>query len=373
MDDFRFLPIFVVFILNMLTVGHTFPFLPNDVDVNIESTFDIKGSNITAEKHSLKGDHNTDSNLSPGCRIEYKTYYEVLEEESTRQECNTEYENRCTTKTKEKCTPWTDNVCTTKYRQKCRNWSEKKCTDSWRDECSQQTKEECNDNTRPVQVPYEEDECVTTQEKRCEKHWEEPIKGKKVWVDNPATCKYYDATECNPVTKYRTEQEKYTKCEKVPYQHCDKVKDTNCIDVPRQKCEDEPWQDCRDVQKQRCQPESWEDCQDYPKQVCKNIHAKIPRQVTKQVPIRVCGSEREVYNVEANFKKSSDLGVESENNNSDNEVEEDAHSQEKLEINTTIIGPKIGLKPTLKGNKEKNAYAEDEHKDDIMPFMFGEK
>merc|ERR1712064_266899 len=77
-------------------------------------------------------------------------------------------------------------------------------------------------------------------EKRCEKHWEETTPGKKVWVENPATCKWYDASQCAPVTKYRTEQEKYTQCSKVPYQHCDRVKDTNCRDVPQQKCDDVP-------------------------------------------------------------------------------------------------------------------------------------
>merc|ERR1712077_111556 len=83
---------------------------------------------------------------------------------------------------------------------------------------------------------YEGDECTSRKERRCEKHWEEPIKGKKVWVDNPATCKYFDATDCRPVTKYRTEQERYTTCDQVPYEHCDRVKDTNCYQVPKQEC-----------------------------------------------------------------------------------------------------------------------------------------
>jgi len=354
----------------IFTIGHSLPFPQNDVEQNSDSTLDKKNSNVTSEKHSLNEDHSSIPNPGPGCTIEYKTYYEILEEESTRRECHTVIEQECTTRTREKCIPWTDNVCTTKYRQKCRNWTEKKCTDSWRDECSQKTKEECNDSTRPVQVPYEEDECVTRQEKRCEKHWEEPSPGKKVWVDNPATCKFYDATECNPVTKYRTEQEKYTKCDQIPYQHCDRIKDTNCVDVPQQKCEDEPWEDCQDVQKQRCEPETWDDCQDIPRQICEDIHSKIPRQATKQVPIRVCGNHREVYNVEANFKKSSDLEEDiDDKNQSENEAENKQQDEQKELVENEITDTKIGPKALFYSDSKADTRLEDEN----VSFVFGDK
>merc|ERR1711983_250458 len=184
--------------------------------------------------------------------------YEIVEDERTEQKCRTDYENR------------------------------------WRNECSQKTKEECKDNYRPVKIPYVEDECFTKKEKRCEKHWEEPTPGKKVWVENPATCKWYDASQCAPITKYRTEQERYTQCSKVPYQDCKRVKDTNCNDVPRQECKDIPYQDCQDYQREKCAPV--QECQDYPVQKCRDEHKKTPRQVAKQIPVRVCGNRRTPYN-----------------------------------------------------------------------------
>ena len=370
--DFRFLPIFSLFILGLLTLSDSIPLPDNNVE-----TIETMSLDNNAEKHSLDKHQIAAPNPGPGCTIEWTTYKEIFEEESTRRECNTIYENRCTTRTREKCTPWTDNVCTTSYREKCRNWTEKKCTDSWRDECSQKTKQECNDSTRPIQVPYEEDECVTTQEKRCEKHWEEPVKGKKVWVDNPATCKYYDTTDCNVVTKYRTEQESYTKCEDVPYQHCDRVKDTTCLDVPQEKCEDEPYEDCQDVQKQRCEPESWEDCQDYPKQVCKDIHAKVPRQSTKTIPIRVCGNQKEVYDVEPNYKKSSDLDSNLDDDDlSENEKKyknEEKYGKQKKGIDNEIAGSDIGPKTIFYSDSKEDSYLEDDTPKEDLPFMFGEK
>ena len=36
--------------------------------------------------------------LGPGCRIEYETKYEIIEEESTKNECREWTENKCTTK-----------------------------------------------------------------------------------------------------------------------------------------------------------------------------------------------------------------------------------------------------------------------------------
>ena len=371
--DFRYMPIFSLFILALVSLSNSIPVPDNDVEASINT----KSLDINAEKHSLDKHEIAAPNPGPGCKIEWTTYKEIFEEESTRRECNTEYENKCTTRTREKCTPWTDNVCTTKYRQKCRNWTEKKCTDSWRDECSQKTKEECNDSSRPVQVPYEEDECVTRQEKRCEKHWEEPVKGKKVWVDNPATCKYYDATDCTTVTKYRTEQESYTKCENIPYQHCDRVKDTNCLDVPQEKCEDEPYEDCLDVQKQRCEPESWEDCQDYPKQVCKDIHAKVPRQATKTIPIRVCGNQKEVYDVAPNYKHSSDLDStlshDEQFENGKKYKNEEKYGEQKKEIDNEIAGSKIGPKTLFFSDSEKDSTSEDDTEKEDLPFTFGAK
>merc|ERR1712226_1833563 len=97
-------------------------------------------------------------------------------------------------------------------------------------------------------------------------------------------------SQCAPVTKYRTEQEKYTQCSEVPYQHCDRVKDTNCRNVPQQKCNDVPYQDCQNIQRERCVPESYQECDDVPEQKCRDEHKKTPRQVAKQIPIRVAAT-----------------------------------------------------------------------------------
>ena len=139
-------------------------------------------------------------------------------------------------------------------------------------------------------MPYEEDECTTRQERRCEKHWEETSEGRKVWVDNPATCKLFDTTDCHPVTKYRTGYLVDDVCHDVPVETCKQVKDTQCHDVPQTKCTKDPYQNCKDITVETCEQELWEDCQDYPRKQCKDIHEKIPKQVTIQVPVHDCHS-----------------------------------------------------------------------------------
>merc|ERR1712001_443768 len=233
-----------------------------------------------------------------------------------------------------------DTVCDTKYRNQCRNWSEQECKDTWRNECSTKYREECNDHSRPIQVPYEEDECTSRKERRCEKHWEEPIKGKKVWVDNPATCKYFDATDCRPVTKYRTEQERYTTCDQVPYEHCDRVKDTNCFQDPKQECKD--------------------------------IHSKVPRQVAKQIPIRVCGDRRELYNAEPSFDGSGVFDVRSDGDEHDPEddVETIAFGQQKEKIDPGLFSQQT--EDTISIIKKGNANVANKE-DDVVGFVFSDK
>jgi len=280
MELFALLPLLIISIAG---VSYTLP--QNDIAEEIAAKL---VSEINKSQDHRINDALPALGIGKGCRIKYETKFEIEEIESVRQECRQWTENKCTTKQRPKCTHVHDNVCETKYRQKCRHYSEKKCNDSWRNECVTREKDECDEYNRQIEVPYEEDECLTRKERRCEKHWEEPIVGTKVWVDDPATCKFYDTTDCKPVTKYRTETEKYTKCQKVPYQHCDRVKDTHCFDVPKQECHDEPWQDCHEVIRDVCVQESYQDCQDYPRRECKDVHEKIPKQVTVQVPIRVC-------------------------------------------------------------------------------------
>ena len=293
-------------LLHLSVFSHAYPQI--DLPKLIKNILNIDDGDDISERYQTqnnKGSINWDSTrgppspvqnqpLGPGCRIEYETKYEIIEEESTKNECREWTENKCTTKQRPKCNSWNDRVCNTKYRQECRNWVETDCKETVRNECTSKTRRECKDQKTPIQVPYQEDECTTKKEKRCEKHWEEPSKGRKVWVDNPATCKFYDTSDCKTVTKYRTETKTSTKCDNVPYQDCDLVKDLKCNDVPKQECKDEPWEDCRDVQRENCVQESFQDCREYPRTECKEVHSKVPKQVTKQVPIRVCGDQQDL-------------------------------------------------------------------------------
>jgi len=79
-------------------------------------------------------------------------------------------------------------------------------------------------------------------------------------------------------------------CHDVPVETCKQVKDTKCHDVPQTKCTKEPYQKCKDITVESCEQESWEDCQHYPRKQCKDIHEKIPKQVTIQVPVHDCHS-----------------------------------------------------------------------------------
>jgi len=343
--DFRFLFIWTV---SLVVVCNTAPSPPNDIDEDVASRYGVQGIN---QNH--QNNRNPDAPRAPhqdpgrGCRWEYETKYEVKDVETTDQKCHVEYETKCTTRTREKCTPYTDRVCKTQYRQKCRNWTEKKCTDSWRNECSTRTKEECNEYNEPIDVPYTEDKCSTRKERKCEKHWEERVKGKKVWVDNPSTCKDYDVTDCQPVTSYKKEFQKQVKCKQVPYQHCDRVKDTNCRDVPKQQCQDVPYQDCHNEQKQRCEPESWQDCNDIPRQKCQTVHKQTPQQVAKQIRIRVCGDRREPYNEGGQFGQFDGSDVfdirngNDDNHDPKNDAETIQFGQQKEKIDPGLFEQKV--------------------------------
>ena len=365
----KLLRLLSTFLVGCIVVCNAFP--QNEIDDDVAARYGIQSGNQQSQNHVVP-DRSPALNPGPGCRIEYETKYEIVEEESTRQECRRWVENKCTTRQRPKCSKYTDTVCDTKYRNQCRNWSEQECKDTWRNECSTKYREECNDHSRPIQVPYEEDECTSRKERRCEKHWEEPIKGKKVWVDNPATCKYFDATDCRPVTKYRTEQERYTTCDQVPYEHCDRVKDTNCYQVPKQECKDVPYQDCYDVPKEKCVQESYQDCQDYPRQECKDVHSKVPKQVAKQIPIRVCGDRRELYNAEPSFDGSGIFDVRSDGDEHDPEddVETIAFGQQKEKIDPGLFSQQT--EDTISIIKKGNANVAS-NEDDEVGFVFSDK
>ena len=141
-----------------------------------------------------------------------------------------------------------------------------------------------------VTVPFVEEKCAVKQERRCTKHWEEIENGRKVWVDNPSTCKSYDITNCQPVTKERRELKRENICNKVPFQHCDRISEQQCHFEPKQSCKDVPYHDCNNVVIEVCEEEYYEDCDYIPIQKCRLIHEKLPKQVTVQIPIQDCSN-----------------------------------------------------------------------------------
>jgi len=257
--------------------------LPTDIN------FSEKQPDAAGIKIARNEDHRIADN-GEGCPIRYETRFEIQEIENVRIDCREWTETRCTTKTRPNCHHRHEIKCDTEYKEKCRNYVEQQCIDNWRTVCETTSNIVCKIQQKEIEVPYEEDECTTRQERRCEKHWEESSEGRKVWVDNPATCKLFDSTDCHSVTKYRKEYLADDVCHDVPVETCKQVKDTQCHDVPQTKCTKEPYQNCKDITVETCEQESWEDCQDYPRKQCKDIHEKIPKQVTIQVPVHDCHS-----------------------------------------------------------------------------------
>lgn len=141
-----------------------------------------------------------------------------------------------------------------------------------------------------INVPFVEEKCAVKQERRCSKHWEEIEKGRKVWVDNPSTCKFYDITDCQPVTKERRELKRENICNQLPFQHCDRIMEQQCHFEPKQSCKDVPYENCNNIVTEICEEEYYEDCDYIPIQKCRVIHEKLPKQVTVQVPIQDCSN-----------------------------------------------------------------------------------
>merc|ERR1712141_571168 len=126
---------------------------------------------------------------------------------------------------------------------------------------------------------------------------------------------------------------------KVPYQHCDRVKDTNCRNVPQQKCRDE--------------------------------HKKTPRQVAKQIPIRVCGNHRTAYNEdEENFGNSNVFDIRTtDGHDPEDDAEVIAFGQQKEKIDPGFLQQKEDVEDII---KEKTKDKKDSKKEtDADAISFG--
>jgi len=182
-------------------------------------------------------------NLPQGCRIEYRTIYDIVEVE----EFETKYKRQCKTEFQRICSPYREQNCQTKYEKKCETLTRNKCYEAFKD------------------VPWDTEECKEETVRKCDKHWV-TNGGAKEWADNPSTCKNLKETKCYPVTKIRKE----------PYQQCDKENYQECNDYPREICN---W-----VTKEKCENEPYQDCQEVPYQE----HKLVPKQVSKRKPFKVC-------------------------------------------------------------------------------------
>jgi len=224
------------------------------------------GSSGGSGRDDLTNGNRPSPNLPAGCRIEYKTVYDIVENEKFETQCTTKFKKQCTEKYNRVCTPWTETVCKT--------LNENICETKYRDNCYEKY--------RDIKEPYEEDVCVDKDIAVCDKHWQcnnpnIPISdcNDKVWVDNKETCQYLKRTFCEPVQKYRTVKQ--------PYQHCDNESWQDCKDVPYKKCDDYARNDCKDVPYQDCNQVPWQDCEE--------VHFKVPEQVSQKRPFRVCDGQ----------------------------------------------------------------------------------
>lgn len=179
---------------------------------------------------------------------EYEEKTEEVCEDQTREQCDILSERQCTKRQERHCRPHTERKCATKYRQQCRQV------------------------LKPVQVPYQDEDCSRQPVRICEQIWVEVGYNEKKWADDPNNCKNDWKKECHQVEKYRTEH------------------------VPDKQCSQVPWEDCQDVRSEKCEFVTKNDCHDVPRRhcyqvphrACRQAHRRIPHLVTKRIPVKSC-------------------------------------------------------------------------------------
>jgi len=211
--------------------------------------------------------HNLPAN--PPCRTAFETIYEVEEVEKEEQKCTTINERKCETTLLNKCVPYVENVCQTISRNICNT--------EFRQECQQIFREE--------EQSYVEDKCETITVKKCEKYWKVVSDNRKVWEENPDKCQDILETNCSPITKTRVNKVPYNECIQVPYEKCNQVQENVCNDIPKEKCNLEPKEECRNI----------------PKQECKIEHKLVPKQIARQIQIRVCDEKQNERDIDTEY------------------------------------------------------------------------
>ena len=172
--------------------------------------------------------------------------------------------------------------CETTFRNKCVPYVDTECKTIWRDQCNTEYKQECQQLFKDEEVAYVEDHCVNTTVKTCEKYWKTESSNRKVWVENPDKCHNNVKTDCSPVNKIHINKIPYQECIKVPFEKCVKVEENVCHDVTRERCEQEPFEECINV----------------PREECKIVHKITPKQIAKQIPVRICDEDYDGSDIE---------------------------------------------------------------------------
>ena len=203
------------------------------------------------------------------------------------------YEEKETEKCKESCEKECKPVCHDTYQAKCETREEKTCVKKLVDECRDVDVSTCEEYPERVCIPTRKIEMVDViktvwvkeTQKKCKSFWTTNENNVKIWVEDPNNCDEYltdvaknitqmeprhiDTTECNMVTKTRTNIKTMPVCEKVYKSDCTKtVTITTCMDVKETKCQDFGAK--------------------VTKKDCVIIHEKIPKMVKEVRQITVC-------------------------------------------------------------------------------------
>jgi len=244
--------------------------------------------------------------LPAGCRLEYRVVHSIVQKEETETKCTQKYRNVCTEKYQRICNPYQDKVCRQSYERKCNTLYRNNCYEAYRDVTEPWDTEECNEETKKV----------------CEQIWIDQGNAGKVWGDDPADCKYLKETKCRTVTKTRTVKQAYEKCDKVPYQ--------DCKDVPKQVCEL--------VTKERCNNKPYQDCKDVPYNDCQEVHKKVPHQISRRRPFKVCENLNDPYQLQQQDILDYDIILDAREQDYNYEYDDDVEDFDEFETEQVNTG-----------------------------------
>merc|ERR1711994_389815 len=220
--------------------------------------------------------------LPAGCRLEYRVVHSIVQKEETETKCTQKYRNVFTEKYQRICNPYQDKVCRQSYERKCNTLYRNNCYEAYRDVTEPWDTEECNEETKKV----------------CEQIWIDQGNAGKVWGDDPADCKYLKETKCRTVTKTRTVKLAYEKCDKEPYQ----------------------------------------DCKDVPYSDCQEVHKKVPHQISRRRPFKVCENLNDPYQLQQQDILDYDIILDAREQDYNYEYDDDVEDFDEFETEQVNTG-----------------------------------